>query len=135
MALRVLPDVEKICIDFLVGLAELDGHFNDRIHTELPAKPVYPLGLLSRIPGSAPVVRKHLDVARIQGEGWGNTKVEARLTAAMLQAALHELPGLRDLGTVTAVEDSLGLGWLPDPVTEKPRYVFEVLVYAHPNPS
>jgi hypothetical protein len=33
--------------------------------------------------------------------------------------------------TVTAVDDDLGLTWLPDEVTNRDRYIFGVSVFCH----
>lgn len=134
MTLRVLPDAELLVSDWLRAHSDLDPILGNKIFTALPAGVSYPCLVIRRL-GGVPVVRQHLDRARIQCDIWGRTKYEARTAAAAVQAALHEMPAATHaLGVVTGVEDDLGLTWSEDPASNRPRYTFGVLVYLHPTP-
>lgn len=129
--LRLLPDAERLTSAYLRAHPDLIALIGDRVFTALPGNPIYPLVALTRI-GGVPVVEMHLDVARLQIDAWADTKGSARVVAATVQAAMHEMPGIHDLGVVTAVEDDLGLTWSPDPLTNKARYVAGYAVFSHP---
>lgn len=132
MPLRLLVDAELLTVNWLRGHADVTALVATRVYTEVPAQPVYPLLRVIRI-GGVPMIAQHLDIARVQIDAWAATKKAARDLAATAQAAMHELPGARPLGVVTAVEDDLGFTWSPDDATDQPRYVFGVSIYIHPN--
>lgn len=134
MAVRLLPDAELWAVNALRASADLAALTGIRVYTSIPADPTYPLVRVTRI-GGVPTIRQHLDVARLQIDAWGTTKFEARTVAATAQAVLHATVGAHDEGVVTAVEDDLGMSWQPDPETDRPRYLFGVAVYLHPNPG
>lgn len=132
MPVRLLVDAELVVVNWLRGHGDVAAFVATRVYTELPPAPTYPLLRITRV-GGIPVLRQHLDVARVQIDAWAATKKAARDLAATTQAAMHELPGARPLGVVTAVEDDLGLTWSPDDATDQPRYVAGYAVYIHPN--
>lgn len=130
--LRLLPDAEALVTTYLREHLEVDA---ESVSTELPPTPVYPLLLVGLI-GGAPKLPYHLDAPLLQVDAWADTKGEARTLAATAHAALHEMPLDNDLdAVVTNVETRMGLRWSPDPVSEKPRYVFRVQVDSHPRPQ
>lgn len=134
MTLRVLPDVEMAALRWLKAQAELTALVGQRIYAKLPKAPTFPAVRLMRV-GGTPVIAQHLDVARLQVEAFAPAKYDAWRVAATAQAAIHLLPGIHFEGVVTAVEDAVGLTWAPDNQTDRPRYLFDVLVYAHPHPD
>jgi hypothetical protein len=130
VALDPLPDVELICC------AWLDAHADIVIpvSTELPSTSAWPRLTLARI-GGTPTVRRRLDAAQIQVSSWAATKQAARDNAALARATLIAMEGyIHASGVVTGVDDDLGLSWLPDDSRDPtiPRYVFSLVVYAHP---
>ncbi len=131
--LRILGDVEQLCVDWLKSHPSVTAEVGQRVWTAFPKQPLFPAIRLFRVGGS-PAIEQHLDVARIQVESFASTKYEARLVAATAQAALHVMVGVHDEGVVTCVEDAIGPVWAPDPPTSRPRYHFDVFVYIHPNP-
>ena len=123
------PDTEAIAAKTLRD-ANITG---SRVYSSIPKNPTYPLITVHRI-GGLPAVRDYMDAANIQIEVWGGTKSEAFDAAAEARATLIELEGTSVTDPVdawiSAVEDSLGLSWQPDPLTGKDRYLFAVSIYA-----
>lgn len=128
----VLPDIELVVREWLVDHAAVDALVSGRIATSLPSNPTYPLLTYSRI-GGIPAVRQRLDVARIQVRAWAMTRPAASSLARFTRAALLDMEGQTVAGAfITAVNDDLGLAWLPDTVQTPPipSYVLGVAIYA-----
>lgn len=134
MTLRVLPDAELLTVTWLQSIDELANLYAG-IHTEVPADPTLPLVRVIRV-GGTPTVRQHLDVARLQVDVWAERgeKQAAHDLARLVQAAMHNLPGVHDEGVVTCVEDGV-FSWSPDEATGWAGYTADYLVYLHPNPG
>lgn len=141
-ATKPKADVESLAALYLRGLTSVSTLVADRVYTERPAGKPDPKVMVTRIGGVSVGNSKWLDEARIQGEAWGTTAVEAYDVAAAALAGLLDMPGLRPVSTgganavVTNVREDLGLQWLPDMIggDSKPRYVFGVVVSVHPVP-
>lgn len=131
-AVDVFPNVEAIVGEVLRD-ANISG-LSTRVYSGVPKTPTYPLITVKRI-GGVPVERHRLDRARIQIDVWGENKGQALTIASTARSVLIGIEGqsFTDpvVGTVTAVDDDLGLTWLPDPVTDRDRYIFGVSVIAH----
>ena len=131
-----LPDAEA-----LVSY-ELRTQLSARVYSSLPSSPVYPLITIKRI-GGIPTDRVRLDRANIQVEVWGSpgqtTKSTIRDLADSVRVKLHAMEGKVMTtaagypvnGTCTGVTDTLGLAWLPDPVSAADRYIFGVSAFLH----
>ncbi len=132
MVLRVLPDAELLTVNWLAGIDELASLYA-AIHTKIPPDPALPIVRVLRV-GGAPVIRQHLDVARLQIDVWADSKQAAHDLARLTQAALHEMVGVHTEGVVTAVDDGV-FRWAPDTDMGWAGYSFDVLVYLHPNPG
>lgn len=131
--LQLLPDVESIVIQYLKQQEDVLELLTDsaRISSELKQKAEFPCLTAAQGPGIVRVER-FLVGHRIQVDAWGGTREEARLLARTAHAALLELRGTQDLGIVTGVETILAPRKFPDPVNNRPRYLFEVRVWATP---
>lgn len=134
MTLRILPDAELLVVSWLQTVDELANLYAG-IGTEVPAGPTLPFVRVLRV-GGTPVVRQHLDVARLQIDVWTDRheKQAAHDLARLVQAALHAMPGVHDEGVVTAVEDGV-FRWAPDEPTGWAGYSADYLIYLHPNPG
>jgi hypothetical protein len=134
MTLRVLPDAELLTVTWLQTVDELANLYAG-IYTEIPADPTLPVIRVVRV-GGTPTVRQHLDVARLQIDVYADRgeKQSAHDLARLVQAALHEMPGVHDEGVVTCVEDGV-FRWNPDEATGWAGYTADYLVYLHPNPG
>jgi hypothetical protein len=132
--LRILGDVELLAVEWLKAQAAIVAEVDARVYTALPHKPAFPAIRLFRVGGFLPI-EQHLDVPRLQVEAFALSRYDARIVAATAQAALHAMTGVHAEGVVTAVLDGTGLTWSPDPPTNRPRYLFDVLVYIHPSPA
>lgn len=139
MPLAVLPDAELLTVEFLRSRAEVAALVATRVWPEMPINPSFPALRVQRI-GGAPRVPRRLDGARIQVEAWGTTETtgrrDARTLAATAHAALWEMAGVYATGVVTGIDEDLGLTWSPDRAvvggTARPRFLFGVVVFAHP---
>ena len=129
---QLFPDVEALCSEWL------REQLSARVYSTIPSNPVYPLMTVKRI-GGLPADRARLDRANLQIDVWGNNKSEARDLADSARRQLHRMEG-RIFSTgagdvvnavVTGVRDNLGMTWLPDPSSDRDRYIFGVSVYAH----
>lgn len=140
--IRVLPDVEAIAAGYLLTVGALvdddpDGlGVGTRIGTRLgpDGKTETPYLRLRRISSTAPV-RRHLRAGNLQLEAWADTDLEAQDVCELAVAALHSdafLGTYPNLGVVTGVDDGIGPRSQPDPVTDHPRWLGSVIVYAHP---
>lgn len=128
-AFTTFPDIEAVCAGWLRDQA-LTG-VGARVYTEVPPDPTFPLVTVRRV-GGVPAIRQYLDTASIQVDVWGSSKAEAQDVARDARLELHRLEGahvLEPLAFVHAVDDSLGLTWLPDDLSGRARYTFGVLVY------
>lgn len=126
------PDAEAIAGKALRD-ADITG-LSTRVYSSLPKEPTYPLAIVKRI-GGVPAERHQLDKASLQIEVWGGPKADIHDISQDARVVLHELEGttVSDPNAfVAAVEDTLGLAWLPDPVTNRDRYIFGVTLYLHP---
>jgi hypothetical protein len=136
VSVRLLPDIEAICVAYLATHADVVALCDDRVYTEIPEAPTYPFVTVRRIAGLPRPRPRWIDQAQLQIDAWGDddaySREDTRDLCETVVAALHELPGITDLGVVTAVEDILGPRSLPDPETSFPRFEAEVLVTAHP---
>jgi hypothetical protein len=103
-----------------------------RAYSSIPANPIYPLVTVKRM-GGIPQDKRALDRSNLQIDVWGNSKSECRDLALAARLVLMSLEGTTSSdfnGTVTAVEDSQGLFWLPDQETKRDRYIFSVTMFA-----
>lgn len=132
---HVFPDAEAIATH-VIREADIEGV--NGVYTSLPNNPDYAVVIAKSLP-SRPAERHRLARARIQVEAWGNSKSEAHDIAQEARVALHEAEGQTfdvDDGApvdafITGVDDVLAPGWMPDPVTNKDRYIFIVHLYVH----
>lgn len=114
-----------------------------RVYTEIPARPTFPLLRMTLIGGSPIFSRPlHLDAPIIQFDAYGGPKVQARALADAVRASLgDDFLGTHDFGAeegdLTAVVTGVDFGelaYVPDTEYDpaKPRYTFEVTIYTHP---
>lgn len=130
--LQLLPDVESIVVQYLKDHEAIGEYFGDddpRVSSELPPKASFPYLTTSQGPGIVRV-EGFLVGHRMQCDAWGGSREQARLLARTAHAALVLLRGTTDLGTVTGVESILAPRKFSDPVNNRPRYLFEVRVWA-----
>jgi hypothetical protein len=135
MTVHVLPDIERLVIDWALATDALTDLVDDRIYSTVPNSPVFPLIRVMRWGGVPPQQLHWLDQASMQIDVWGGRKAEASEVARTVAAYIaHELPGAHALGVVTATQVG-GPRWEPDAsyTPAKPRYVVEASVWFHPN--
>lgn len=98
----------------------------------MPASAPTPCVIVRRV-GGGPAVRKDLpeDHSRLSFDCWADTRSQAILIARTLIAECDSLGrnGGYIAGSVyLCVADVLSLLWLPDPDSDKPRYIVDALV-------
>lgn len=132
------PDAEAF-VAWAIRSASIAGLAG--VHSSIPKEPTWPLAIVGRI-GGLPVERHRIDGPSIQVDVWGGSKSEAHDIAQAARTAVHSLEGgtygVTDTCpisiTVTSVEDSLGMAFLPDPDTSRDRYVFGLRLVTHVGP-
>lgn len=136
IAANVLPDVETLVIQYLKDHAGVLALIPaTRISSELPSQPSFPYLTVAMGPGVVRV-EGHLAGWRMQGDAWGGTREQARALALVAQAALAGIPrATYPEGIVTGAETLAAPRKFPDPVSNRPRYTFDVRVWATPAPA
>jgi hypothetical protein len=88
---KLLPDVERVLVDFLRAQPELQAELGDRIYTVLPTKPTFPAVRVGRWGGWAAISRPLvLDEGWCQVDTWGGTKAEASHLARLMRALIDQ---------------------------------------------
>jgi hypothetical protein len=129
------PDCEAVIAYAIrnAGITDLDGAYSS-----VPKDPPDNYVVVTRL-GGQPLERHHLDQARIQLDCWAVSSTVAHDIAQAARVAVMALEGTTVHDPVdafiTAVDDALGLTFLPDPDTGKDRYVLSLLVALHGAPS
>ena len=128
-------NVERLVRDYLAADAAVAALVGARVHTgKLPAEPTFPLVLLRRFAGAA-TMWGHFDGARVQIEAWsenGDHPACEELSRAVREAMKSQtIEGEYALGVVTGAQEFL-FRFQEDPVTGRPRYLLDCLVFCHP---
>lgn len=134
MTLQILPDAERLTVTWLRDQPEAAAIFDDRIYTEIPNSPVWPLARVTRVAGGPTSRLARLDSPLLQLDVWGGPKATAHDGIATLLALMAgRMVGTHDLGVVSAVEVG-GPSWLPDDTYSpaRPRYSADVRLWVHP---
>jgi hypothetical protein len=110
-----------------------------RAYSSVPARsPSFPLVVTYRL-GGTPAEKHALDAPRIQLEVWGETSTSKSDLLNYARDAWRELLELEGATVelsdgeavfISSVNPEIGLQWLPDPPTGRPRYIASVRVYA-----
>lgn len=111
------------------------------VYSSLPAQPNWPV-LVVKLIGSSSPVREWLWSPRLQVESWGTNKTEAfhlieearRWIIDMAGRTFSTGAGAADDAVVNDADDDFGIMWLPDPVTNRDRYILGVTLTLHPTP-
>ncbi len=131
MPTPVLPDVEALAAFHLRSAGITGG----RCFWRFPTNPIYPLTVIQRI-GGVPVDPRWLDRVTLQCDTWADTQEAAGDGSRSAYAALQDMDGFIDTGTVSGTVTGAEAGPaprpFPDPEREKDRYEFTMTIYAHP---
>jgi hypothetical protein len=132
---NVLPDAELAVIQYLRARSEVTALVPaDRITTTLPPKPTYPVVLIQRIGGVAPVWQR-LDEPAIQVDVVGGSRYDCHKLARTVRACLMAIRNdTVTEGVLVLVAEEVALQWMPDmvPVPPLPRYTARFTVLLHP---
>lgn len=124
------PDVEQLVVGFL---AESIGT-GPRFGTELPEhlEAALPVVAVSRVGGAVSLdyvlEEPSVDIEVVAADKGAAHDLAQQVRAWMLTMASAALPGAR----VYQVVDINGLTWMPDPVTELPRYIATFELHVRP---
>lgn len=150
MTVELLPDVEQLLSNFLRAQAEMHPFFTtgvdsagtpvvsppaDRVYTDIPKNPTWPLLRITRVGGS-PVTNRplRLDAALVQLEAFGGSKRLAHQILETSRAVIdRRIQGIHPEGVATGA--TFGpMSYRPDDVFSpaKPRYLCLVTIYTHP---
>jgi len=127
-------DIEALTVNALLADPGVAALVSDRVYTDLPANPRFPLATITRIGGVTDSIY-HLDAATVQVEGWAKDRGTALDLAAAALSALMHLQGTFAEGVVSGARPFTGIGYLPDPTSSTPRYLFRLTIFAHPIPA
>lgn len=130
-----LPYVESLVSGWL------RVNMNRPVYSTLPAEPNWPV-LVVKLIGTAHPTREWIMRARLQVESWGTNKTEAfhlieearRWIMDMAGRVFTTVGGAADDAVVTDADDDFGIMWLPDPPTNRDRYILGITVTLHPKP-
>jgi hypothetical protein len=131
---QLAVDAERLAVNWCRNVPEITAYFGDRIYTELPKSPVWPVLRIVRVAGAPTSRLARLDNPLLQIDVWGGPKVTARDGIATVLAHMAaELVGSHAEGAVTAVEVG-SLSWRPDDffTPARPRYQADVALWTHP---
>lgn len=139
MALRVQPNVERLVMDHLRDIEELDQLVDGRVWTAFDAKRGFPQVVITRIPASGADQYNHLDRARLQIDVWGAPGSRPLVHEVMqtVRAAMSndQIAGEHDLGVVNKTEE-VSMGYLPESLETggpaRPRYILDIRLWLHP---
>lgn len=132
---RELADVETLLVDYLLADATFNAFVDGRISTKLPSTfEAEKRVRLYRAGGSEVDAESgEVDRALISTQNFGADDVEAfavaRKTLVMLRRTVT-MPF--DGAVITKAQRALGPLWSPDPETNAPRYLLDVLLTVHP---
>lgn len=135
MSVAELPDVETLVVKHLLDDATLKTAGLKLVAgPAFPDNPDWPWVRVHRSGGPAPIPF-WLDGGRCQIDVWGteDTTLLRSITSKVF-ASLQGLVGVHELGVVTAVEETVPRAYIPGE-GGRPRYLFEIRVFAHPLPS
>jgi hypothetical protein len=126
LALRVLPSVERLVVEYLRASTDVQALVNQRVSTSLPSSPTFPYVTLLLVSGGE-LARNHLDVVTLQVDAWG-------VLIRTVRAAMLQMPGVHDGAVVSAVVTLVTPRWNPDDTVEPPkaRYTCDMQVVLHP---
>lgn len=138
MTLLLPPNVHGSLVRFLQqdeDVLPLIGMSTDRIVTELRKDQVYPSLRVTQI-GDLPITQRPLYQVQstFQLDAFGGTKAQAMTLARTARAVCHARFEGSWFGSVITGVDSNGFADSPDDFFSpaKPRYLFLLIVYAHP---
>lgn len=137
---EALPDVEGAVRTLLRADAALVAVVGQRVFFGVPKGAVeatFPLITVSRVGGGDDAGDAPLDVAMVQLDCWGGIdgsgngrKAEATALVNTLRSTLRAVNGTQ-VGTVTLFGVNVeSVVWLPDPNSDRPRYVVTAEVAA-----
>lgn len=147
MTLRTAADAEGIVIAILLDTPEVTNLFTtEKIGTELDlSKPARLPALRVTTVNTRAIVRRHLDGTSVQLESWATSRLAAKNNLEVARAAVlaenlegpyqDAGPPITNLGVLTGITDGAGPVWRPDPITNTPRWLTTIVVYAHPPPG
>ena len=132
--LFLAPDIEQMVSSFLRDQPEATDILGDRIYTEIPQSPTWPLARITLIDGAPTDRIGWLNSPLLQIEVWGGPKATAYTACATLTALMRRMRGTHDLGVVTETEVVSSPTWRPDDTFKpaKPRYIAQVRLWVHP---
>ncbi len=130
-------DVEALVVNFLRAQPTITAVVNDRVYTDRPHQPTYPMVLVNRTGGGC-IYKNHLDSAEMSIQALGGThKVAYSLAAECIATMAASLVGKHPEGVATKVR-AAAVAYEPEPDStdpqghSRPRFSVSVVVTAHP---
>jgi hypothetical protein len=131
----MIPSAERLAIGRLLEAPALAG---GRVADRFDEVQEFPAIVDAGLVGGGILLKETWDGGRVQFDVYADTKLEAHDLAQEARSRLLSTPGgVKQwppdgsvLGVVSAITETLPPRWNPEPVSGRPRYTFEVRVYA-----
>ena len=129
-------DIEALVATFLRGQSAVTDVVVDRVYTDIPHKPNYPLVLVNRTGGGA-IYKNYLEAADVDVHAFGGTHKLAYSLANQCIVSMADMVGSHADGVVTKVKVS-AVVYDPEPDSTdpqghaRPRFTVNATVTAHP---
>jgi hypothetical protein len=130
----VIPDAERVVVEFLRAQSELDAELDGRIYTVMPTAPTFPAVRVTRWGGWAVINNPlWLDECWCQVDTWGGSKAQASWVARLMRQLLAARLVASSAGIVTArrfgmMHDAPDTTYTP----AKPHFRFDLSVLLRP---
>lgn len=129
-------DIEALIASFLRGQLPVTDIVTDRVYTDIPHKPIYPLVVVNRTGGGS-LYKNFLESAEVDVHAFGGTHKLAYTLANTCVVSLAGMVGSHPDGVVTKVKVS-AVAYDPEPDSQdpqghaRPRFTVNATVTAHP---
>ena len=130
-------DVEALVVNFLRAQSDVTALCGDRVYTDRPHKPTYPLVVVNRTGGGS-LYKNHLEATEMSIQTFGGThKAAYNLVATCLSVMAASIVGRHPEGVVTKLRTT-AVAYEPDSEStdeqghSRPRFMASATVTAHP---
>lgn len=139
MSLRLAPNVLRLVTGFLRAQTEVSALVDDRVYSDIPKDPTWPLVRVSHLGGGTRTdPAYHLFAELVQVDCWGGPRIATFNLAETCRAAMSQrLIGAHTVGADSAVVSGISPGGLREDSDDtyapaKPRVRFDCVIYTHP---
>lgn len=134
MPTPLLPDARAVTIEALKGQGSLTALVGQRIYYKLPAVPLWPLVVVSKVDDTE--LQWHTSTLRMQCDVWGDgnsafAEAQVDLIARTLISVMRDMVGIWTSGRISNVGHANTIP-SPDPDTGRARQIVDFFVELNP---